>query len=151
MGGVFQAVGGVQEGKAQYVQLEAQDETSKIAQRDVGLQVKQIELGATQREADRKEALNKALASQNAMTGASGITAMGSPGTIQSADIQAEEKATQRDRFMTDLEKRTMTYNSILQRKFDKMAKKTGQFSAFHKTVSSVGQGVGSMMGGSGG
>lgn len=69
------------------------------------LQARQAELGAIQREGDRKSRLADALASQNALSGARGIAAFeGSPLTILTADIAAEEKATERDAFSTELE-----------------------------------------------
>lgn len=67
-------------------------------------QAKQIELAAIQREADRKGRLASALASQIASAGARGIAAFeGSPLTILQADIEAEERATERDVFQTRL------------------------------------------------
>ncbi len=74
--------------------------------------VKALELAAAQREADRKEALNKALASMNAMAGAGGAGFGGSISNIMKSDVQAEKEATQRDRLMTDIEKRRRYYMS---------------------------------------
>ena len=60
------------------------------------------ELAATQREADRKERLAKAMATANAQAGAAGIAAFeGSPLTILQESIAAEETATERDLFNT--------------------------------------------------
>jgi hypothetical protein len=58
------------------------------------------ELAATQREADRKERLARAMATANASAGASGIAAFeGSPLTILQQSIEAEQTATERDAF----------------------------------------------------
>lgn len=60
------------------------------------------ETAATQREADRKERLASAMATANASAGARGIAAFeGSPLTILQTSIEAEETATERDRFNT--------------------------------------------------
>lgn len=76
-----------------------------ITKSESELQARQVELGATQREGDRKERLAEALASQNASAGARGIAAFqGSPLTILEADIAREETATERDQFATNLE-----------------------------------------------
>ena len=65
---------------------------------------RQEELGAVQRESDRKQALARALASQNAAAGAKGIMAFeGSPLSVLQADIEAEEEATQRDIYQSKL------------------------------------------------
>ncbi|NRA79845.1 MAG: hypothetical protein HRU18_16695 [Pseudoalteromonas sp.] len=79
------------------------------AQADVELgeskvQAEQEELGAVQRESDRKERLSIALASQNAAAGAGGIAAFeGSPLTVLKEDVRREEVATKRDAFSTKL------------------------------------------------
>lgn len=60
------------------------------------------ELGAVQREKDRKARLSSALASQVAESGAKGIAAFeGSPLTILEEDIRREEEATERDIFQS--------------------------------------------------
>jgi len=62
------------------------------------------ELAATQQEGDRKARLAEAMASQVAGSGASGIAAFqGSPLTILQADMEAEQRATQRGRFQSGL------------------------------------------------
>ena len=65
----------------------------------------QIEAAASSREADRKEDLARAIASQSAGAGASGISLQGSPLTVLEADIEAEERATGRDLFQARLGK----------------------------------------------
>jgi len=76
-------------------------------------QIKQIEaktaaaneeLGAIQREADRKGRLVEAIASQRAKGGASGISIFeGSPLAVINEDIRREQVATERDQFQTKL------------------------------------------------
>ena len=74
------------------------------AQAEGKIAAQQEELGATQREADRKERLADALASQTASAGARGVVAFeGSPLTILQEDIRKEEVATQRDVFQSRL------------------------------------------------
>lgn len=65
---------------------------------------KQEELGAIQREADRKSDLAKAMASQIASAGTKGIQAFsGSPLSVLEADIESEKVATDRDKFNTQM------------------------------------------------
>jgi hypothetical protein len=74
----------------------------KAAASEAKLTARTQELGATQREADRKERLASALATANAQAGAAGIAAFeGSPLTILQESIKAEETATERDQFNT--------------------------------------------------
>ena len=76
----------------------------RIAKAESETQAKAIELGAVQREADRKSDLARAMASQIASAGSRGISAFeGSPLAILEADIKAEQEATERDRFSTQL------------------------------------------------
>lgn len=87
------------------VQIGQNISSSKIAGGEANLQAQQIELGAKQREADRKERLSLALASQNAAAGAGGIAAFeGSPLTIMNEDIRRAEQETERDQFSSQLE-----------------------------------------------
>ena len=77
----------------------------KIAEIESKVEAKQIELGTVQREADRKESLARAMASQIASSGAKGISAFeGSPLSILQADIAAEREATQRDVTMSRID-----------------------------------------------
>lgn len=86
------------------VQMSQQKAQADIAVGESKVQAEQEELGATQREADRKERLAIALASQNAAAGASGIAAFeGSPLTIMKEDVKREAVATERDRFSSQL------------------------------------------------
>lgn len=80
----------------------AQVKAGRDAVAESELSAQTAELGATQREADRKERLAAAMATANAQAGASGIAAFeGSPLTILQQSIEAEETATERDMFNT--------------------------------------------------
>ncbi len=86
------------------VQMGQQKAQTDIATGDLTIAAEQEELGAKQREADRKERLAIALASQNAAAGAGGIAAFeGSPLTIMKEDIRREQVATERDLFSSQL------------------------------------------------
>jgi hypothetical protein len=75
-----------------------------IGAREAETEAKEIELGAIQREGDRKGRLVEALATQIASAGTKGISAFeGSPLKIIEADIEAEETATERDVFSARL------------------------------------------------
>lgn len=74
------------------------------AEREGKLNEQQQNLAATQREADRKGRLAKAMASSVASAGARGISAFeGSPLSIINEDIRRESVATERDRFSSNL------------------------------------------------
>ncbi|MFQ6609432.1 MAG: hypothetical protein ACE5D7_01400 [Fidelibacterota bacterium] len=82
----------------------AQRAAGGITERQSEIEAKQEELGAIQREADRKGRLSSALATQIASAGTKSIAAFeGSPLRILQADIEAEEVATERDIFSTRL------------------------------------------------
>ena len=87
-----------------YTQSRLEKAAGRQAAREAEIVAKQEEVGAIQREADRKARLSEALATQSATVGASGIAAFeGSPLTILEESIKAEETATERDIFMTRL------------------------------------------------
>ena len=95
-----------------------QSASGKLSQIESETMARQTELAATARESDRKSRLAKALASQNAMAGAKGIAAFeGSPLTILEADIKAEEVATERDIFQSELEAMTQRSKGNIARK----------------------------------
>ena len=71
----------------------------KVQEAEVSAQIEEV--AATQREADRKDALASALATANARTGTSGILFEGSPLTVLQETIRREETDTERDRFNT--------------------------------------------------
>jgi len=80
----------------------AQVKAGRDAASEAELSAKTAELGATQRETDRKERLAQALATANAQAGAAGIAAFeGSPLTILQQSIENEETASERDAFNT--------------------------------------------------
>ncbi len=79
-----------------------QVQAGRAASKEAELTAQTQELGATQREVDRKERLATAMATANANAGASGIAAFeGSPLTILQQSIEAEQTATERDAFNT--------------------------------------------------
>ena len=87
-----------------YTQSRLERAAGRQAAREAEIVASQEELGAIQREADRKARLSEALATQSATVGASGIAAFeGSPLTVLEESIKAEETATERDIFMTRL------------------------------------------------
>jgi hypothetical protein len=82
------------------VQMSQQRAQADIQLGESKVVAEQEELGAKQREADRKERLSIALASQNASAGAGGIAAFeGSPLSVMKEDIRREKTATERDVF----------------------------------------------------
>lgn len=81
----------------------------KIARGEAEVAAKAEEAAGVSREADRKERLAEALASQNAAAGAGGIAAFeGSPLSVMKEDIRRESKATGRDVFQTKLRAMTL-------------------------------------------
>lgn len=74
-----------------------------IASEESKVEAAQIETAAAAREADRKSDLARAVASQSAGAGASGITFEGSPLSVLQEDIRREEEATSRDKFQARL------------------------------------------------
>ncbi len=93
-------------------------QAGKIKQAEAETAAKQEELAVIQREADRKEDLARALASQNAGAGSKGIAAFeGSPLAILNEDIAREEEATQRDIFMSQLSTMTTRARGSIGRK----------------------------------
>ena len=81
----------------------------KISKIESETAAKAEELGAVQREADRKQSLARAMASQIAESGAKGVAAFeGSPLTVLQADIAKEEEATRRDIAQTKLAAMTL-------------------------------------------
>jgi len=79
--------------------------SGEMKRREHEAQAEMEELAATQQEGDRKARLAEAMASQVAGSGAAGISAFqGSPLTILQADIESEQRATQRGRFQSGLQ-----------------------------------------------
>lgn len=75
----------------------------KIAEMEAKTEAAQIETAAAQREADRKERLARAVSSQMAAGGASGLTFEGSPLSVLEEDVRREKEATQRDTLMAQV------------------------------------------------
>lgn len=73
----------------------------RVADYEGKTEAKRIETAATAREADRKEKLARAMASQNAAVGGKGVTFQGSPLSVLEEDIKRESQATERDALMT--------------------------------------------------
>lgn len=103
-------MGDIVAGVGQVAGTYAESQATKAEKYGVRSDIRGIELGAKQREADRKEALARALASQNAMAGASGFGLQGSFADVMGQDIEAEKTATERDRLMTNIEKSKRAY-----------------------------------------
>ena len=78
-----------------------QKTAGEIANLESKTEAKQIETAAAAREADRKERLARAVSSQSAAAGASGISFEGSPLAVLEEDIRREGEATERDKLMT--------------------------------------------------
>ena len=103
----------------------AQIKSGRASAKEAELSAQLQETGAIQREADRKERLAGAMATANAQAGASGIAAFeGSPLTILQTSIEAEETATERDRFNTRI-------SALTTRARGKAAKRSAQVGAF--------------------
>lgn len=86
------------------LQFQQRKTAAKAAEGEAKVAAQQEELGAIQRETDRKSRLATALASQTASAGARGVAAFeGSPLAVLEEDIRREEVATERDIFQTRL------------------------------------------------
>lgn len=96
-------------GGAMRMSHKAQKTAGQIESMEAETMARQEELGAIQREADRKHRLARALSSQIASAGAKGIAAFeGSPLALLEEDIKREETATERDVFQTKLSAMTL-------------------------------------------
>lgn len=84
---------------------------AKIAKRQGNLEAQQIKLNALSREADRKDALSRALSSANAASGTKGIAAFeGSPLAILDEMERSTAEESTRDKYMSDLASTTAKY-----------------------------------------
>ncbi len=102
----------------------SQIKAGRDAAKEAELSAQTAEVAATQREADRKDMLAKALATANAQAGASGIAAFeGSPLTILQQSIENEQTATERDMFNTRI-------SALTTRAKGQTAKRMGQVGA---------------------
>ena len=119
---------------ASLMQARATRKAGDIAAGESEIEAQQEELGAIQREADRKGDLARALASQTASAGARGLVAFsGSPLAILQEDIKAEEVATERDVFGSRLA-------ALTTRKKGQVAKSTARTSATLGLLGDVGK-----------
>lgn len=101
-----------------FLQFEQRKSAGRIQEREAKVAASQAELEAVSREGDRKSRLAKALASQTASAGARGISAFeGSPLAVLQADIEAEERGTERDVFQSRLEALTLRSRGKIARK----------------------------------
>lgn len=142
-----------------YMRADYTRQAGKITERESWLAAKQIETEATAREADRKERLARAMASTVATAGARGVSALeGSPLSILEQSVKAEEVATERDRYASELEKMTTIYRGRIakMRAGSEAAwqEKEGRSGTFRKVFSIVsgvmgGGGMGNMGGSS--
>ena len=104
--GFEMAVASIVSGIADASQQRAQ---GRIARGEAEVSAQQAEAAGVAREADRKERLIEALASQNAYAGVGGIAAFeGSPLSVMQEDIRREGKDTERDKFQSKLEAMTL-------------------------------------------
>lgn len=108
--------------------IEAQDSASKMAYREAFTTAASMETALAQRELDRKNALLSALASQNAMAGASGVQLSGSLFDTMGQDIASQQEASLRDKFNTDIQRRVLLTRAKAQRKMEKGAKNLSLF-----------------------
>lgn len=118
----------------------------KIARGEAEVAAKAEEAAGVSREADRKERLAQALASQNAAAGASGIAAFeGSPLSVMGEDIRKESQATGRDEFQTKLRSMTLRAQGKIAERQAKTAANIGLITAVEdRAAKAMTQGGGS-------
>lgn len=78
------------------------------------LEAQMADVAALQRETDRKSELVRAIGSQRARAGASGITIEGSPLSVINETIRQESVDTARDKFNTNITKQSALFRSKL-------------------------------------
>lgn len=117
-----------------YQQSTLEKSAGRIQAREAEIVAKQEELGAIQREADRKFRLSEALSTQIASSGAGGVAAFeGSPLTVIEASIKEEATASERDEYMTKL-------SAMSARAKGQMAKRMGKIRGGMTLMSGLGQ-----------
>lgn len=118
----------------------------KIARGEAEVAAKAEEAAGVSREADRKERLAQALASQNAAAGAGGIAAFeGSPLSVMNEDIRKESQATGRDEFQTKLRSMTLRAQGKIAERQAKTAANIGLITAVEdRAAKAMTQGGGS-------
>ena len=80
-----------------------QQQAGKIKRYESEVDAAQIETAASQREADRRDALASAVSSQSASAGASGISFEGSPLAVLEEDLRLADEGSERDALMARL------------------------------------------------
>ena len=80
-----------------------QQQAGKIKKYESEVDAAQIEAASSQREADRRDALATAIASQSAQAGASGISFEGSPLAVLEEDVRLADEGSERDALMSRL------------------------------------------------
>ena len=80
-----------------------QQQAGKIKRYESEVDAAQIETAASQREADRRDALASAVSSQSAFAGASGISFEGSPLAVLEEDLRLADEGSERDALMARL------------------------------------------------
>lgn len=117
---------------ASLLSVGAQVQSGRTAAKEAELTAQIEETAATQREADRKERLAKALATANARAGASGIRAFeGSLLTILQQSVEQEKIASERDAFNTRI-------SSLVTRARGRSAKTQSQIGATSSLLKSA-------------
>ena len=118
----------------------------KIARGEAEVAAKAEEAAGVSREADRKDRLAQALASQNAAAGAGGIAAFeGSPLSVMNEDIRKESQATGRDEFQTKLRSMTLRAQGKIAERQAKTAANIGLITAVEdRAAKAMTQGGGS-------
>jgi hypothetical protein len=99
------------------LQLSGARSAGKMAMRESKLEGKRLNLQSLSREADRKEALAKAMATANAASGTRGIAAFeGSPLAVLDRLERDVDRDQERDDFMTGLAQTTNKYRGKAQK-----------------------------------
>lgn len=120
----------------------------EAAKQEGKLAAKQIDVGVTAREADRKEQLARAMATTIAQSGAKGVSAFeGSPVSVISEGLRLEGQASERDKFTSDLQKLTAKARGRVAKQSIRAQSSANLFSALPKDVGSLA----SLLGGVGG
>jgi len=114
----------------------------KIQKYESRVAAKQEEVAAIAREADRKELLAEALASQNATAAASGLMSFeGSPLTVMREDMRAAARDTQRDSFQSNLASMTLKARGAIAERQAKTSANIGLIRAFESKASAAAKG----------
>lgn len=100
----------------QMLGIDQQFQSASDIEREGRMAAEMEGVAALQRETDRKLELMKAISSQRARGGASGIDlGVGSPLTVISTQLEEAERDTERDRFNTKIAQQSAIYRSKMQ------------------------------------